>query len=142
MGKPSSRPRRSPSTTTPRTSCGPTQQLGRADHVTGGEPVPDAGRRIGLVDGIGFGRHEPEPDDLEPEVGAHSLEQRDVAAAPVAEVEVGADDDEPCAEQADEHLVHEVLGRLLAAALVELEHADDVEQRGADEELELVVERR
>ena len=57
------------------------------------------------------------------------------------EVEVGADDHEARAEQTDEHLVHEVLGRLLAAPLVEPQHAHDVEQPCADEQLELVVER-
>ena len=120
----------------------PAEQLGGAGDVAGGEPVADPGRRVRLVDRVRLRRDEPEPEHLEAEVGAHALEQRDVAAAAVPEVEVGADDHEPGAEQADEHLVDEVLGRLLAAALVELEHAHDVEQRRADEQLELVVERR
>ena len=94
------------------------------------------------MDRVRLGRDEAEADHLETEVGAHPLEQRDVAAAAMPEVEVGADHDEPGAEQADEHLVDEVLGRLLAASLVELEDAHDVEERRADEQLELVVERR
>ncbi len=121
---------------------GPAEELRRADDVAGGEAMPHAGGRVRLVRGVGLRRHEPEPEHLEAEVGAHALEERDVAATPVAEVEVGADDDEARAEQAHEHLVDEVLGRLLAATLVELEDADHVEEGGADEELELVVEGR
>ena len=62
--------------------------------------------------------------------------------APVAEVEVGADDDEPGTEPADEHLAHEVLGRLLAPGLVEGEDARRVEVAGRVEQLQLLVERR
>ena len=70
------------------------------------------------------------------------LQQRDVAVAPVAEVEVGADHHEPRAEHAGEHLAHEVFGRLLAARLVEREHEALVDRAGGLEQLELLVERR
>ncbi len=79
--------------------------------------------------GVALDRDEPEPEHLEPELGAHLLEQADVAVAPVPEVEVGADDDEAGTEPPDEHVAHEVLGRLLAAGLVEGEHARRVERR-------------
>ena len=120
VGKPSSRPAPVALDHHAADLVGTTEQLGRAGDVAGGEPVADPGGRVRLVDRIRLRRDEPEPDDLESEVGTHALEQRDVAAAAVTEVEVGADHHEPRAEQPDEHLVDEVLGRLLAAALVEL----------------------
>ena len=90
---------------------------------------------------VALRRDEPEPEHLEAEVLAHLLEQRDVAAAPVPEVEVGADHDDPGPQQPDEHLAHELLGGLVAALLVEAQHAHDVEQRERFEQLELLVER-
>ena len=70
------------------------------------------------------------------------LSKRHVAVAPVAEVEVVADHDEPRAEHAGEHLAHEVFGGLLAARLVEREHEALVDRAGRVEQLELLVERR
>ena len=96
---------------------------------------------VGRAFGLGR-RDEPVAEHLEAELGAHALEQRDVAVAPVAEVEVVADHDEARAEHAREHLAHEVFGRLLAARLVEREHEAFVDGAGRVEQLELLVERR
>ena len=84
---------------------------------------------------------EPDAEHLEAELGAHALQQRDVAAAALAEVEVGADDDETCVRGTGEDLAHEVLGRLLAAGLVEVQHEREVEVAGGVEQLELLLGR-
>jgi hypothetical protein len=120
----------------------PAEQRGRGRDVAVGQRAADPGRRVRLVVGFVVRRHEPEADDLEAEVRAHLLEQGDVAAALVAEVEVGPDHDHARPQQADEHLADELLRGLVAALLVEAEHADDVEQADVGEQLELLVERR
>ncbi len=84
----------------------------------------------------------PEPEDLEPELGTHLLEELHGAVPPVAEVEVGTDDDESRREALDEHLADELLGRLAAARLVEGEDAREVDEPGRGDELELLVEHR
>src|SRR6185436_9443487 len=81
-------------------------------------------------------------EHLEAELGSHLLEQSHAAVAAVPEVEVGADDHELRAETFDEHLPHEVLGRLAAARLVEGEDHGAVEESGLAEELDLLVQRR
>ena len=58
---------------------------------------------------------------------SHLSQQRDVASALVAEVEVVADDDDAGAELGHEHLGHEVLRRLLGALGVEREDEDLVD---------------
>ena len=60
----------------------------------------------------------------------------------MTEVEVDTDDHEPCRDAADEHLAHEILGRLPAARLVEAQHVAGVEVAGGVEQLELLVQRR
>ena len=67
------------------------------------------------------------------------LQERDVAAAALAEVEVGADHHEPRVRGVGEHLAHEVLGRFLAARLVEVQHVREVEVAGGVEQLELLL---
>ena len=106
VGKPSSRPRWSPTTTVPRTSwsAGAGREARRVRDLALGEQLADPGRRVGHPAGVALDRDEPEAEHLEAELGAHLLEQAHVAVAPVPEVEVGADDDEPGAEPADQHL--------------------------------------
>ena len=87
-------------------------------------------------------RDEPETQHLEAELGTHALQEGDVAVAPVAEMEVGADHDQPRAEHARQQLGDEVFGRLLAARLVEREHEALVDRAGRFEQLELLVEGR
>ena len=67
------------------------------------------------------------------------LQQRDVAATAVAEVEVLADDDSPCVEAVDEHLLDEVLRRLRGTPFVEGEH-DRVVDAGCLDALESLLE--
>ena len=135
----------SPCSTRPRTSCGRPRiaaaastsprasSCGRASTSTARprRARPPIGRR-----------DQTETEHLEAELGAHALQQRDVAVAPVPEVEVGADDHEARAEHAREHLAHEVFRGLLAARLVEREHEALVDRAGRFEQLELLVERR
>ena len=82
--------------------------------------------------------HQVEALDLEAEVGAHRRQQGDVAPALVAEVEVVADDHDLRAEALDQHLSHELLGRLLGPGLVEGQHDDVVDARGL-QQLDLVL---
>ena len=85
---------------------------------------------FGCVAGrLAVGVDEREALDLEAEVGAHLLEQGDVALALVAEVEVLPHDHDLGAEAVDEHLLHELLGRLLRAGLVEGDHEAAVDAR-------------
>ena len=95
---------------------GTAEELRGAGHVAGGEESANTGRRVGLVSGIRLGRNEAEPHHLESEIGAHVLEQCDVAAPLVAEVEVGPHHHDPGPEHPDEHILDERLRGLLAAA--------------------------
>ena len=63
-------------------------------------------------------------------------QQRDVALAVAAEVEVVADDDGLRGQPVDEHLLDEVVGGLVGAGLVEGEHDRGVET-GLGQQLEL-----
>ena len=78
-------------------------------------------------------------DDLEAELGAERVEQRDVALALVAEVEVLAHHDDLGVEAPDELVAHEVRGRLLRPDLVEVDHQRVVDA-GGGQQLELLVE--
>src|SRR5260370_40155222 len=98
--------------------------------------VDEYGVASGSVD-----RDEPEPDDLEAELGAHLLEQVHRPVATVAEVEVRADHDEARPQPRHQHVPHEALGGLAAARLVEGEHDRGVEVAGGAEQLELLLER-
>src|SRR5262249_50321174 len=113
------------------------QQRGGSDHVARLEQLADPCRRVHDATRCRF---EAEADDREAELGAHALEQRDVAATAAPEVEVGADDDELRAGALDECLAREVLGRFAAAGLVEVQDETAVEQAGRGEQLELLVE--
>ena len=68
----------------------------------------------------------------------HRLQQRDVAPALVAEMEVVADDNHPGGELGHEHFGHEVLRRLLGALGVELDD-EDLVNASLRQELELQV---
>ena len=83
----------------------------------------------------------PDADDLEPDLGPHALEERDVSAAAASEVEVGTDDDEPGTGRSDQHFSHELLGRLPAAGFVEVEDEAHVEEPGGLEQLQLLFRR-
>ncbi len=61
--------------------------------------------------GIGV-LHQIERLDAKASLRPHLLEQRDVAAAAAAEVEIPSDDDYPGGQLTYEHLVDEVFGRL------------------------------
>ena len=97
-------------------------------------PLPRevAGRRTGRVDQL-------DALDLEAQLVAELAEQRHVALPLVAEVEVLAHDHDPGVEAVGEHLAHEVVGRLLAAGLVEGDDQAVVDAGGA-QQLELLVE--
>ena len=77
--------------------------------------------------------------DLEAGLGAELAQQGDVAPAMVAEVEVLADHHGAGAQAPDEHLGHELLGRLGGAALVEVHDGGDVEP-GGGQQLQLLLE--
>src|SRR5262249_59429447 len=98
------------------------------------------GRRVRLTARFALDGHEPEAEPLEPELAAHLLEQPHAAVTAIAEVEVGADDHESGAETPDEHLTHEVLGRLVAARVVEVQDHRAVEEARLAEELDLLLE--
>ena len=70
---------------------------------------------------------------------AHPLEHRHAAAPVAPEVEVGADDHEARLRAVDEHLTNEVLRRLAAARLVEVQDEARVEVARRVEELELLL---
>src|SRR5262249_39987766 len=104
------------------------------------EQAADLGRRVRLTARFALDGHEPEAAPLEPELAAHLLEQPHAAVTAIAEVEVDADDDESGAETPDEHLTHEVLGRLVAARVVEVQDHRAVEESRLAEELDLLLE--
>jgi len=87
-------------------------------------------------------RDETETQHLEAELGAHALQEGNVAVAPVAEVEVGADDHQPRPEHARQQLGDEVFGRLLAARLVERQDEALVDRSGRFEQLQLLLQCR
>ena len=120
-----------------------TEQLGGGGDVALGRAARGCGwtSRWCRARGAGGRGLEPDAEHLEAELGAHALQERDVAAATLAEVEVGADDDEAGVRGVGEHLAHEVLGRLLAAGLVEVQHVREVEVAGGVEQLELLLGR-
>ncbi len=72
-------------------------------------------------------RAEGDPVDLEAVLVSHPPKQLHVALAPVAEVEVLADHDQARPEARDEHLGHELLGRLVRPLLVEGDHDGPVD---------------
>ena len=82
----------------------------------------------------------PRPTTSKPSSAPIRSSSATLAAASAPEVEVGADDDEARAGAVDEHLVHEVLGRLTTALLVEVQHEAAVDVPGAREQLELLLE--
>ena len=98
VGKPSSRPRRSPCSTVPRTSCGPAEEpRPRSATSPVGEQLADARRRVrrrrsaSPVDRRrARGRATSKPSSAPIRSSSGTLPR-----ALVAEVEVGADDDEP-----------------------------------------------
>ena len=147
VGKPSSRPRCVAALDAARAPRAGRPRIAAARSTSPrGEQLADARRRVrdtavGRVLRLGR-RDEPEPSTSKPSSAPMRCSSGDVAVAAVAEVEVGADHDEPRAEHAGEHLAHEVFGRLLAARLVEREHEALVDRAGGLEQLELLFERR
>ena len=99
VGKPSRRPRWSPITTLPRTSCGRPSMLGRHLDVATGEGPPDRRAADRLLDAV-VARDEIDGLDDEVVIDAVRLEQAHVAVAVAAEVEVLADDDDLHGERA------------------------------------------
>ena len=146
VGNPSSRPAPVAPLHPAADLVGTPQDHGRARDVATRELVARPRRRVrqAAVGRVGRlrRRDQPETQDLEAELGAHPLEQRDVAVTLVPEVEIGADDDQPRAEHTGQHLADEVFGRLLAARLVEREHEAFVDRSRRVEELQLLVEGR
>ena len=84
-------------------------------------------------------RLESQAHDLESVACAHLGQQRHVAFAAVAEMEVLPHHHQPGAEGLDQDLDDEVLGRLVGPGLVE-GHDDGAVEPGGGEELELLLE--
>ncbi len=118
------------------------EQPGGPGDVAGGKQMADLRRRVRSAGWVTVDRDQAETEHLEAELRAHAVQQRDVAAAAVTEMEVGADDHEPRAHQVGEHLAHELLGRFARALLVERQHTALVEISRRREQLELLFERR
>ena len=139
VGNPSSRPRRSPSTTVPRTSCGPAEQRGGAGDVALGEQLADAGRRVDRcrpARGL-----EPEAEHLEPSSAPICSSSATLPPRPRPKWKSAPTTTSRACAAVDEHLAHELLGRLAAAGLVEVQHEREVEVAGRVEQLELLLER-
>ena len=94
---------------------GPPEQLGRLLDIALGQEGPDAVEDTASCPSP----VRPTPDDLEAVVAAEVAQELDVAPPAVAEVEVLADDDEAGRQLVDQHLLDEVLGRLLGPGQVE-----------------------
>ena len=123
----------------------PSEDRGGALDVATGEQRAHACRRVRR--GVGRhahavgGRDEPDSDRLEPELGAHALQQRHVAVATVPEVEVGSDDDEARVQHTCEQLFDELFGRFLAARVVERQHQTFIDRARGLEQLDLLLQR-
>ena len=130
VGKPSWRPRRSPSTTGPRTSWW------RPSIAVAGRRSPRASAwRIAVDDTASrspVGVTNPRGSTSKPCVAPIASEHLDVAAALVPEVEVLTDDETPRVQAIDEHLLDEVFRRLGGANVVEREHDRVVDVRRLD----------
>jgi hypothetical protein len=87
-----------------------TEQIGSPDDVAVEEQLADPGRRHRMGPGLARLVQQGEADDVEAGLDADPLQQRDVAGAAVAEVEVRADDEGLDGQQADQHRGHELLG--------------------------------
>ena len=111
------------------------EQTGRELDVARSERVARAGGGDGSVEALQA--HELQTDDLEAALASELVEQRDVALAAVAEVEVLADDDEPRVQLVDDHLAHELLGALERTFAVEV-HDEHVVDAGRGQQLELL----
>ena len=138
VGKPSSRPRPSPRRTTPRTSWSPPEHGRRPRPL---RPRPAAGGS-GSTTPAGRPRSprptRSRPCDVEAQLGAHAAQQRHVALAAVAEMEVLAHDHGPGVEMARQHLSRSPRPTP-ATAPVEA-HDQRVVDAGRGQQLELLVE--
>ena len=81
----------------------------------------------------------PTPTTSKPYVAAEAAEELDVAPAAVPEVEVLAHDDQAGRQLVDEHLLDEVLGRLLGPGQVEGDDHGAVDA-AVGQQLELLLE--
>ena len=137
VGKPSSGP--------PRPSPARRGRAPREGARAGGRPLrrrpgqqradPGGGDRLAPLVG------QPHADDLEAVAGPQLAQERDVALAPVPEVEVLAHHDQARPELVDQDLLDEVFGRLVRPLLVEGDHQRAVDA-AVGQQLELLVEAR
>ena len=113
----------------------PSKEAGRALHVPVSEQRADArrGHRVSSVTGQGHAHH------LEAVLRAQPAEQIDIAAPGVTEVEVLPDHDQSREQFVDEHLLDEVLSRLLGADFVEGHHEGPVDA-ALGQQLELLLQ--
>ena len=136
VGNPSSGPPRpSPRTTGPRTSWG------RPSSAAAASTSPSASRVRMRVDETGSRAvaGERHPDDLEAVLGPEPAQELDVAPAAVPEVEVLPHHDQARLQLLDQHLLHEVLGRLVRPRLVEGHHHRPVDA-ALGQQLELLLQ--
>ena len=143
-GTPASRPRSSPGSTTPAHLVGPAEHgVGLVERrrrpAAGGwrwtTPGRGRPRRGGRPRRPGRG-----PPPRSPARAPMLPQQRHVAPAAVAEVEVVAHHHGPCPQRADQHLVDEVLGGLLGARASSKWTTTTVCRRRCRQQLELLVQ--
>ena len=141
VGNPIERPRRSPSTTGPRISwAAPEHPVGVLQPALVQGPTDGRGGHLLVVAGRdAVGAHQPVARHLEAQLGAHLLEERHVAAPPVAEVEVLSHHHLPGVQAPDEDLGHELLRGLPRPLVVEVDHHHDVEP-GVGQQLQALLE--
>ena len=140
VGNPSSRPRWSPSTTGPRTSCGRPSIAVASSRSPRASACAD-GRRRHRRRGRRSSADEVEAGSTsKPGSRAHLAEQRDVAAAPVPEVEVLADHDDLGVEAVDEHLARRSPPPAPSLGASSNVRTTRVVDAGRLEQLELLVE--
>src|ERR1700722_6332857 len=111
------------------------ENLGRLSYRAPGDELSDPGGGHDLSPTVVLQAH---ADDIEAVSGAHLGQQRDVALAAMAEVEVLTHHHEAGAKRADEDFEDEVLRRLIGPLHVEGHHHGEVDPRGG-QQLELLV---